>query len=273
MVFTDPELEYFVSQGAELNDLLKIKPNKTGYINNKGAKIWYSTYGKGFPVILLHGGRGQSGNWIYQVPALIKADFLVILIDSRGHGHSTRDKQPYTYELMASDVIEVIEYLHLDKVSAVGWSDGAIISMILAMQIPDRIAGVFSFGVNMDPSGVKDIQEETITLQRCFKKIEMDYKSLSTTPDDYNDFKQAIHIMQQTEPNYTPDQLKTIKTPVLIVLGEFDEFIKKEHNEYLVKTIPTARLLILSGVSHFAPLQKPDYFNKHLLEFLEQMVY
>src|ERR1700733_12036267 len=114
----------------------------TGSIEHDGARIWYSAYGIGAPVILLHGGLGHSGNWGYQVPALIASGYRAIVIDSRGHGRSTRDRRPYSYELMASDVLAVMNALHLDQAALVGWSDGACTALILAAQHPSRVAGV-----------------------------------------------------------------------------------------------------------------------------------
>src|SRR5919108_6395492 len=84
-----------------------------GFVDHDGARIWYATYGSGSPVILLHGGLGNSGNWGYQVPALLRSGYRAIVIDSRGHGRSTRDARPFTYELMASDVSAVMDALHL----------------------------------------------------------------------------------------------------------------------------------------------------------------
>jgi alpha-beta hydrolase superfamily lysophospholipase len=86
-----------------------------GYIENKGARIWYASYSAGTPVILLHGGLGHSGNWSYQVHSLLRNGYQPIVIDSRGHGRSTRDEQPYSYELMASDVLAVMDSLHVPR--------------------------------------------------------------------------------------------------------------------------------------------------------------
>jgi pimeloyl-ACP methyl ester carboxylesterase len=87
-------------------------------------------------VILLHGGLGHSGNWGYQVPALVESGYRAVLIDSRGHGRSTRDALPFSYELMASDVLAVIDRLHLERAALVGWSDGACTALILAAKAP-----------------------------------------------------------------------------------------------------------------------------------------
>src|SRR5260370_33073970 len=86
-----------------------------GYVEHEGARIWYATYGSGSPVILLHGGLGHGGNWGYQVPALVTSGYRAVLIDSRGHGHSTRDARPFSYELMASAVLAVMDAPQLEK--------------------------------------------------------------------------------------------------------------------------------------------------------------
>ena len=114
-------------------------------MDHDGVRIWYATYGSGSPVILLHGGLGNGGNWGYQVPALASFGHRVVLIDSRGHGRSTRDLRRFTYEMMASNVLAVMDALSLDKAPIVGWSDGACIGLALARQVPARVAGVYFF--------------------------------------------------------------------------------------------------------------------------------
>jgi pimeloyl-ACP methyl ester carboxylesterase len=260
----DDDLQRFEAQGpAPL-------PTATdyGYVGNDGAQISYSTFGSGEPVILLHGGLGHSGNWGYQVPALVDAGHRVVLVDSRGHGRSTRDSRPYTYELMASDVVAVMDALKIEKAAVVGWSDGACIALILAMQLPARITRVFYFACNMDPSGTKEIAWPNPVIDRCLSRHRQDYASLSATPDQFDAFFAAIGLMMKTEPNYSAHQLAQIHVPVVIAISERDEFIRLEHAEYLARTIPGAQLLLLSGVSHFAPLQRPDQFNTVLQTFL-----
>jgi pimeloyl-ACP methyl ester carboxylesterase len=238
-----------------------------GYVECEGAWIWYATYGVGTPVILLHGGLGHSGNWGYQVPALVASGHCAVVIDSRGHGRSTRDARPYTYELMAADVLAVMDALRLEKTAFVGWSDGACIALVLAAQNSSRVAGVFFFACNMDPSGAKAIEPSPI-LERCFGRHAKDYAQLSTTPDGFKDFVGAVSLMQRTEPNYSSSDLAAIRVPVVIAQSERDEFIKREHAEYLARTIPGAKLVVLDGVSHFAPLQRPELFNAAVLGFV-----
>jgi pimeloyl-ACP methyl ester carboxylesterase len=265
--FRDDDLSQFAADGA----LPLPTPTEQGYLEHEAAKIWYATFGGGPPVILLHGGLGHGGNWGYQVPALLEGGYRAILIDSRGHGRSTRDARPFTYELLASDVRAVMEAIHLEQAALVGWSDGACTALILASQAPTRVAGVFFFACNMDPSGVKPI-EPSPTLNRCFARHAEDYARLSATPGDFRAFVAAVTLMQQTQPNYTADDLAKISVPVEIVHSEHDEFIKREHAEHLARSIPQAELIVLNGVSHFAPLQRPELFNAAMLEFVDKVL-
>lgn len=244
--------------------------NDENYIENDGARIWYSSYGSGSPVILLHGGLGHSGNWGYQIPALISNGYHAILIDSRGHGRSTRDARPYTYELMASDVLAVMDTLNLEKAAFIGWSDGACIALILAAQASTRVAGVFFFGCNMDPSGAKEFKFTPI-IGRCIARHTKDYAELSSTPGNFEDFSNAVGLMQSAQPDFSTNDLAQINVPVRIVQSEHDEFIKQEHAEYLALNIPNAQLFNLQGVSHFAPLQRPEKFNSLIFEFLREV--
>jgi len=265
----DDDLSRFEADGAAP----LLVTNDQGYVEHDGARIWYATYGSGLPVILLHGGLGHSGNWGYQVPVLLRSGYRAVLIDSRGHGRSTRDARPFTYELMASDVSAVMDALHFEKVGLVGWSDGACTALTLASRAPTRVAGVLFFACNMDPSGTKQITEFTPILRRCIGRHAKDYAQLSATPDQFDGFSDAVGLMQKTQPNYSANDLAEISVPVVIVHSEHDEFIKREHAECLARNIPNAELVHLQGVSHFAPLQRPEQFNIAMLAFLGKVLH
>jgi pimeloyl-ACP methyl ester carboxylesterase len=267
MEFHDDDLKNFEAHGA----LPLPATGDQGHVDHDGARLWYATYGSGPAVILLHGGLGHSGNWGYQVPALTGSGYRAVLIDSRGHGRSTRDHRPYTYDLMAADVLAVMDALQLETAAIVGWSDGACTGLVLARQTPSRVAGVFFFACNMDPSGTKPF-EATPVIDRCFSRHVKDYAALSATPDQFKEFSEAVGEMQRTEPNYSARDLAEIQVPVAIVQSEHDEFIKLEHAEYLARSILGAELIRLPTVSHFAPLQRPEQFNDVMLTFLGRVL-
>jgi pimeloyl-ACP methyl ester carboxylesterase len=259
----DDDLIKFAADGSQPLPIA----SEEGCVEHQGARIWYATYGSGSPIVLLHGGLGHSGNWSYQVPALAGSGYRAVVIDSRGHGRSTRDAQPYSYNLMASDVVAVMDALNLQQAHLIGWSDGACTALVLASKAPSRVKGVFFFACNMDPSGVKQLEPSPL-LDRCFSRHTKDYKQLSATPDRFKSLADDLSLMQKAQPNYSAHDLAQIAVPVAIVQGEHDEFIKRSHAEYLARSIPDASLIILDDVSHFAPLQRPKLFNAAILAFI-----
>ena len=162
------------------------KAAHSGYAPVNGIKIWYAEFGKGEPVILLHGGLANSNYWGLQVPALEKR-YRVIVMDSRGHGRSTRNDQPYGYDLMASDVVALMDYLKIKRAAIVGWSDGAILGLDIAIHHPDRLTKLFAFAANSDPSGVADISKSPV-FNAYIARAEKEYEKLSATPTQYKAF-------------------------------------------------------------------------------------
>ncbi len=245
-----------------------IASDRGGQAQVNGISIHYAISGHGSPVIFQHGGLANIDYWGNQVPA-VAAHHTVILMDSRGHGRSTRDARPYGYDLMADDVIALMDALKIPKADIVGWSDGGILGLDLAMRYKDRIGKVFAFAANTVTSGVKDGVEKNPTFAAYIERAGREYRTLSATPDDYNAFVEQISGMWAEQPNWSDAQLRDIDTPVLVVDGDHDEAIKREHTEYMAATIPHAGLLILPNVSHFAFLQDPDQFNFAILHFLD----
>ena len=232
-----------------------------------GVKIHYAIYGQGSPVVFLHGGLANTNYWGNQVPA-VAAHHTVILVDSRGHGRSTRDARPYGYDLMADDVVALLDHLGIPKADVVGWSDGAILGLDLALRHKDHVGKVFAFAANTLPSGVKDGVEKNPTFAAYIERAGHEYAELSATPKEYDAFVEQIGKMWAEQPNWTGAQLEMIDAPVLVVDGDHDEAIKREHTEYIAATVPHAGLLILPNVSHFAFLQDPQLFNDAILHFL-----
>jgi pimeloyl-ACP methyl ester carboxylesterase len=241
------------------------------HVNVNGIRVWYGEWGeqgKGIPVLLLHGGFGNSNYFGNLIPFLVKHGYHVIALDSRGHGRSTRTHAAYSYHLMAEDAIALLDKLHLPRVSVVGWSDGGCIGFDLALNHPDRLARLFTFGANADVSGDRDGFDKSPVFAAYLERVQVEYRSLSPTPDQWDSFSAAVGKMWETLPAFTANQLQSLKVPTTIADGEYDEAIRQEHNQYMASAIPGARLVILPGVSHFAMLQNPTEFNAAVLEFL-----
>jgi pimeloyl-ACP methyl ester carboxylesterase len=246
-----------------------IKAETSGSAPVNGIQLYYAIVGHGTPVVLLHGGLANSDYFGHQVTALAP-HHMVILVDSRGHGRSTRDAQAYSYDLMADDVVALLDKLKIETVDIVGWSDGAIQGLDLAMRYPKRVHKIFAFGANTKISGLKDGFDQNPTFAAFIQRAGEDYKNLSKTSQDYQGFLDQISHMWAQQPNWSDADLKTITSPVLIADGDHDEGIRRDHTEYMADTIPGAGLLILPNVSHFAFLQDPDLFNAAMLDFLDR---
>jgi pimeloyl-ACP methyl ester carboxylesterase len=243
------------------------KPSSTGRLEVTGASIYYAIYGQGDPVILLHGGLGNSDHWSNQVPELAKS-FQVIAIDSRGQGRSTRTRAKVSYDIMAGDVIAVMDHLKLERASLVGWSDGGEIALKLAISHPERVAKLFVFGANYDVNGSKPRSVQPATFTAYAQKCRADYVRMSRTPRAWDDLVDWLLPIWQNPMGFTKDQLKAIKAPTLVADGDHDEVIVLDQIVEMSKLIPNAKLQIFADTSHFALWQDPQDFNKVLLDFL-----
>ncbi|MBR0912738.1 alpha/beta fold hydrolase [Bradyrhizobium japonicum] len=244
------------------------RATQSGFAPVNGIKVWYATFGRGEPVLLLHGGLANANYWGHQVRAL-QRHYQVIVMDSRGHGRSSRNQEPYGYDLMASDVVALLDHLKIRKAAIVGWSDGAIIGLDIAMKHPERVSKLFAFAANSDPSGVADIASNDV-FNAYIARAGEEYKRLSPTPTEYKSFVAEITKMWESQPKWTASDLATIKVPTWIVDGDHDEAIKRENTEFMAANIPGAGLLIQPGVSHFSFLQDPEQFSDDVLHFLER---
>ena len=243
-----------------------------GDVEVGGAHIYYAIYGTGEPVILLHGGLGNSDHWANQVPALADK-FQVIVIDSRGHGRSTRARGPISYDVMAADVIAVMDHLELKRASIVGWSDGGEIALKLGINHPDRVDKLFVFGANYDVNGSKKrTGTPAATFQTYAVKCKADYLRMSKTPRAYDSLVDYLLPIWRSPMGFTKDQLRSIQAPTMIADGDHDEVIVLDQVEEMSHLIPNAQLKVFANASHFALWQVPAEFTTTLVDFLSNRV-
>ena len=242
------------------------KPESSGTAPVNGIRLWYAIYGHGAPVILLHGGLANSNYWGLQIPAL-SAHFEVIAMDSRGHGRSTWDGGPISYHLMASDVVALMDALNVPKAAVVGWSDGAIIGLDLAIHHPERLTRLFAFAANSNLAGARS-SEGSARFAEYKSRTRAEYRKLSPQPLKFDAFLEQLDRMWTHEPDFSDSQLRSITVPTWIVDGDRDEIIKRDDTDRMASLIPGAGELILPRTSHFAFLQDPKQFNEELLHFL-----
>ncbi|WP_337268797.1 alpha/beta fold hydrolase [Oryzifoliimicrobium ureilyticus] len=244
------------------------QPVKSGTAPVNGIKMYYAVYGTapGTPILMIHGGLGYADIWANQVADLSK-DHTVIVADSRGHGRSTRNSQPFGYDLMASDYLALLDTLGIKKVDLVGWSDGGIIGLDIAMHHPERLNKLFAQAANTKTEGVKADVMENKTFKAYIDRSGEVYRKSSPTPGEYDAFVEQISGMWASQPNWSDADLATIKTPTEIVLGDHDEAVDRGHTEYMASHIHGAKLVILPDASHFAMLQDPAGYTAAIRAF------
>jgi pimeloyl-ACP methyl ester carboxylesterase len=228
------------------------------YATINGINLYYEIYGSGEPLLLLHGNSQSISAFEKQVDEFSKK-YKVIALDSRGQGNSTADSTRLTYELFADDVNKLLDYLNLQNVNIVGWSDGGNTGLILAMQHPEKVKKLAVVGAvlyNNNTSVDKIVNPE---IQKQIKQMEKANVSK-------NDINYRLKVLLLTEPNINPDSLKTIKAPVLVMAGEKD-FIKEQHTKLIAEMIANSQLVIFKKAGHEAPREIPEVFNKTVLSF------
>lgn len=242
---------------------------ETGMASVNDIEMYYATYGdpSNEPLLLLHGGLGNADYFVNQIPAFAE-QYYVIAADSRGHGRSTMSEQQIGYALMASDVLALLDYLKIDSTNLVGWSDGGIIGLDIAINHPERLKRLVAYGANYIPSGVRTDIGESERFNAYIEMASGDYTKLSPTPDGFDAFLANIGNMWATEPNYSAEQLQGITVPTLILDGMEEEAIYSEHALEMAKLIPTADLVLMSGIGHFAMWDKTEEFNHIVLDYL-----
>jgi pimeloyl-ACP methyl ester carboxylesterase len=246
------------------------EPVMSGMAPVNDIEMYYAVYGEGEPLLLLHGGLGNADYFANQIPAFVEAGYQVIALDSRGHGRSTVTETPIGYALMASDVIAMLDYLEIEAAHLVGWSDGGIIGLDIAIHNPDRLLKLVAYGANYIPAGVRTDIGESVVFNAYIERSLTDYATLSPAPENVDAFLANIGNMWATEPQFTEDQLGSITTPTLILDGWEEEAIYPEHAFEMAGLIPGAELLLMPDVGHFAMFQTPDTFNSIVLEYLSR---
>ncbi len=141
---------------------------------------------------------------------------------------------------MASDYLALLDHLKIDKTALVGWSDGGIIGLDIAMSHPERLTRLFAHAANVTTDGVIPGVENNKTFAAYIERSGKDYAKLSKTPDQYDAFVGDIVKMWSSEPAWTKEQLGKISLPTAIVVGDHDEAIKREHTDYMAAAIPGA---------------------------------
>lgn len=240
------------------------------YVDAGGVHTYYEVSGDGDPLIFLGGGLVTAELSDAQVPALA-GSYRVYVPERRGHGRTADVDGPITYEIMATDTIAFMDAVGIEAAHLVGWSDGALVAMIVALRHPARVKKVVYIGQNLNPDDVRPEAKgmlDGMTVETAPEMFAQLYAA--TSPDGPHHWPvvfEKITTMFRTDPGLALNDLAGVKAPTLVMIGD-DDLISVEHAGALQRTLPDGQVAVVPGASHTLPLEKPDLVNRLILEFL-----
>jgi pimeloyl-ACP methyl ester carboxylesterase len=258
--------EYSINNPYKGKNCLLIKgknmlgSNETGkYIDVNGVSLYYEIYGEGEPLLMIHGNGNSMGGFMGNVEELSK-HYKVIFVDCRGRGASTYNKDvELTFDLQIEDLKQFLDKLNIQKTHIVGWSDGGILALLMAIQHPEKVDKIVAMAANIFPEGCVDL-DSMKQIRDNLVKENVNHK---------NDLFIDLYNLDINYPNLKYEDLSVIKSKTLIMAGDHDE-IKNEHTVKMFEAIPGAQLAIVPNSTHYLPSQNPKLFNEIVLRFLKE---
>ena len=250
-----------LSAGCEQEHVKNESNSKAGkYIEVRGIKMYYETYGIGKPLLMIHGNGGSGASFSENVSYFAKK-YQVILLDSRAQGKTVDYNDSLSFEMMADDEAAFLTAMHIDSAYVLGFSDGGINALCLAMRHPDKVIKLASTGANLWPDSTAINPSSWKSDQKRF--LTTDVKSFKTA-EEKNRWK--LFLLDWFQPNITLESLHTIKCPSLIIGGD-DDLITVQHTALIFQNIPQAYLWILPNSGHATLREYPELFNKQVDDF------
>jgi pimeloyl-ACP methyl ester carboxylesterase len=234
-------------------------------VDINGHPTWIDQRGSGSESILvLHGGLSNS-DALEVLTRTLAERYRVVAFDRRGHGRTADTDEAFHYDDMVTEAIGVIEQVVGGPAHLVGWSDGGIVALLVAIRRPDLIDRMVLIGANFHYEGVLPIHVDP----QIFDGLRQSY--VERSPDGEAHFDTHIGkamTMISSEPALTSDDLRAIETPTLVMVGD-DDLIPLGHTCELYESLAASQLAIVPGTSHGLPVERPDETARIILDFLE----
>jgi pimeloyl-ACP methyl ester carboxylesterase len=241
------------------------------YLTVDGHQVYsYEWENSGEAVVLLHGGLSQTSHWDSYVLPAVEDDFHVFAYDRAGHGFTGDKEKSFHYQHQVDEAIAYLVEVVKEPAHLIGYSDGGIISLMVAMQRPELVRSIVTLGANFHPDGVVHIDDFDGTVS---PENQEEYDR--TSPDAPETLVQKIRKMieiQRTEPNLSKEDLASIQCPVMVMVGD-DDVIQHNHTVELYESIPLGQLAVVPAASHKFIKERPALAQLLIREFLEDLSY
>ncbi len=236
------------------------------YVRVNDITMYYETYGSGYPLIIIHGNSGSMSEMENQI-SYFANNYKIIAADSREHGKSSGNGKRLTYEIMASDWAALLDSLRIDSAYIIGWSDGGIIGLLMAINFPEKVKKLAICGANLQPdtSAVNSLAIDW--LNEMNKTVDEDIRKKDTT-QNWQLLKKYYDLLAN-QPHISLEDLHKIKAPTLVMAGDRD-IIREEHTSKIFRNIPNSELCIFPASTHNIPVDDPDLFNWVVERFFDE---
>ncbi len=225
------------------------------YYNIRGIKMYCEIYGSGMPLLMIHGNNGSIKSFANNIPYFSKK-YKVIIADSRAQGKTQDGADSLSFEMMADDEAALLDSLHIDSAYVIGWSDGGINALLLAMRHPEKVIKLASTGANLWPDSTAIIPSVWMDEKAMYDSLK---EEKSETEKEKNDWK--LFLLDWQQPNIALSSLKSIQCPALIIGGDHDVIVTA-HTELISQSIPGSELWIVPNSGHATLQEHKDEFNK-----------
>lgn len=235
-------------------------------IDIDGLRTWTETRGIGDrTVVLLHGGLGNSDDLLGSIGPGLEQRFRVVAFDRRGHGYTADTDEPFHYDDMATHAIAVLERLgESSTVHLVGWSDGGIVALLVALRRPDLVDRLVLIGANFHFDGVHELDMGGDAPSGMVEGY------AQRSPDGADHFPAVVQkfmAMVTSEPTLTTADLGRLTKPTLVLVGD-DDLVRLDHTVALYEALPAGRLCVVPGASHLVVLERPRLLAEIITDFL-----
>jgi pimeloyl-ACP methyl ester carboxylesterase len=261
----------------------KAEPSESGYASVNGIKVYYEVYGKGKPIVLLHGAfMTIDMNWGELIPELSK-NRKVIALELQGHGHTPFSERKLSHATLASDVTKVMDYLKIDKADVAGYSFGGEVAYQLAIQSPERLNKLVIISSTYKTNGwlpevnkaLEGMKSELFTNS----PMHTAYNAVAPDKTKWTKFLEQMIASAGQSFDLGDDKIAKISAPVLIIAGDNDGLDKTELSKTYrllggdvfadMGPMPKSQLAIAPGQTHVSLMMQTAMILNYLNGFLK----
>ncbi len=240
------------------------------YVNLRGHQIYnYEWENDGEAVVLLHGGLSSTASWNYLMVPPLENDFHIFAYDRTAHGFTGDQQGSLHFEFQTKEAIAYLEDAVKEPAHLIGWSDGGVIALMVAIQRPELVKSVVAIGANYHFSGVVQSFGDVL----ISPDDQAEYNLISPdAPHTLLEKTERMITIWASEPTLNVAEISTIQCPVLVLVGD-DDVVDLSHSVLLYEAIPFGQLAVIPGCSHIVVKEKPDLMNAVILQFLTDLSY